>query len=134
MKDEEIEVPDDLLKGVDKVVEGGGYKDREDLVQDAIRRFLEERQQSVQMEAHSMKSLGITKQVPKQHLIRIKVSEKRIQKLAAWLKRRDVVRVNINISGRDVYLENETIHNKWVRKMIREGHVVEIEEKRPQER
>jgi len=97
-------------------------QDPNDIVVDAVKKLLKD--------PKPRKYLGITKQVPKQHYIKIKVSEKRLRKLAAWIQRGDIIDVNIHASKRDVYLENMTVHNKWARKMIREGHVVEIEEKR----
>ncbi len=75
-----------------------------------------------------MTTLGITKQVPRQQYIKLKLSEKRIRKLATWLDRGDDVVVNIQQPKRDVYLENRTMRDKWTRDMIKKGHVVEIKD------
>jgi len=49
-EDVEIPIPDELLKEIDKACEFAGYTNRDEFVRDAIRRFLEEKSQSIKCE------------------------------------------------------------------------------------
>jgi hypothetical protein len=75
------------------------------------------------------KYLGITKTLPKQHILQIKLGKKQLQKLAKWCQKGADVAVHPHVSGNKVFLFNDTAIDKWQRKQIREGHVVEIEAK-----
>lgn len=80
---------------------------------------------------------GFTKAMPKQHIIKIMVGRKQLQKLAKWHEKGadinalpHVPRSAVPHASRGVvYLFNETALNKWRMKQIKEGHIVEIRAK-----
>lgn len=72
------------------------------------------------------KILGITKPIPRRHLLQVKLSGKQISKLAKWQNKRADINIYVDTPRNQILLENTTALEKWERKQIREGHVVEV--------